>query len=355
MKQKQWEDAERPRHSFDVDDPEVSRLIDEILAELAPYPDLGLLREVFVTGAKLALDETGRGDVKILRTAIKEIRHGFRVFSHYQNRPKVAIFGSARSLPDSEEFQIGVELGRMLVERGYMVITGAGEGIMGAGHLGAGRENSFGLNINLPFEQAANKTIAEDEKLINFNYFFTRKLFFVKESEALVVMPGGFGTMDETFEALTLIQTGKSDVIPIVMLDSPEGIYWKEWEQFVHHCLLERGLISETDRSLYCVTDSVEKVCDEIQTFYHRYHSMRYVDYKTVLVLRLTQPLDDDQVGQLNKEFSDILVEGRIEQCGCLPEEEDEPEIRELPRLKMRFDQQHFSRLREMIDRINRF
>ena len=218
--------------SYDVVDPALSRRIDELLEELQPYPHLDFIREVLVTAVKLAGEDCGRGDLKILRSATKELRYAFKLFSDYRHAKKVTIFGSSRTVPDNPEYQTAVALSRKMAKRGYMVITGAGGGIMEAGNRGAGREHSFGLNIQLPFEQEANPVISGDSKLINFRYFFTRKLFFVKESNAVVLMPGGVGTQDEGFETLTLVQTGRSDPIPIVMLDAPGGTYWKSWYRF---------------------------------------------------------------------------------------------------------------------------
>jgi uncharacterized protein (TIGR00730 family) len=341
---------------YDVDDPKLAGLINQILAELDQFSNLDLLREVFVTGVKLALDDSStRGDLKILRTAVKEIRHAFRVFAQYRDTPKVSVFGSARSLPDDPEFRLAQQLGQRLAETGYMVITGAGDGIMGAAHLGAGREKSIGLNIMLPFEQSANPTIAKDPKLINFRYFFTRKLFFVKESNAIVLMPGGFGTLDEGFETLTLIQTGKAEIVPIIMLDTEGGGYWKAWKRLVEEQLFGGGYISEDDRSLYLITRSLDEACSEINTFYYRYHSARYVDRRRTLVLRLKKGLRDEQVGVLNRDFKDILKQGKIRMCKAFPEEEDEPSLSSLPRLALEFDQVHNGRLRRLIDVINRF
>jgi predicted Rossmann-fold nucleotide-binding protein len=234
-----------------------------------------------------------------------------------------------------------------------MVITGAGDGVMGAGHLGAGRKDSFGLNILLPFEQTPNKTIAGDHKLINFRYFFTRKLFFVKESKAVVFMPGGLGTQDEGFETLTLVQTGRSEPTPIVMLDAPGGTYWKDWNQLVQNQFLGGGYVSPEDEALYFITDDVEEACQEILQFYRVYHSSRYVDRARTLVLRLKKSLSEASIKTLNEEFQDIVLEGSIEACGPFPEEEDEPKLMELPRLSFSFNRRNFGRLRQLIDCIN--
>ncbi len=341
--------------SYDVGDEALSGRIDQVLEELKPYPHLDLIREVLVTGAKLAQEDCGRGDLKILKSSIKELRYAFKVFADYRDVPKVTIFGSSRSQPDDPVFQAAVEFGRKIAEDGYMVITGAGEGIMGAGHLGAGREKSFGLNISLPFEQSANETISGDRKLINFRYFFTRKLFFVKESKAVVLMPGGLGTQDEGFETLTLVQTGRSGPTPIVMLDGPGGTYWKDWQQLFQSQFVATGYVSPEDKALFFITDSVEEARQEIQNFYHCYHSSRYVDHGQTLVLRLNQSLSEASIENLNEEFQDIVREGSIEACGPFQEERDEPDLLELPRLCLSFNRRNFGRLRQLIDRINRF
>lgn len=343
----------RSTHSYDVRDEDLSSQIDRILEELEPYPNLDLIRDIFVTGVKLAKEDCDRGDLKVLRSAIKELRYAFKVFSRYRDVPKVSVFGSARSLPSDSDFQAAVEFGRKMAEAGYMVITGAGGGIMAAGNLGAGREMSFGLNVSLPFEQSANETIEGDRKLIEFRYFFTRKLFFVKESQALVFLPGGFGTQDESFESLTLTQTGRDVPEPLVLLDAPGGTYWKEWYRFVESQLLKKGYISEEDRSLFLITDDVDEACDEIHRFYRRYHSSRYVERGARLVIRLKQSLSEETIESLNTEFQDIIVSGAIEQCEAFPEEGNDTRITDLPRLSLLFNRRNFGRLRELVNRIN--
>ncbi len=343
----------RKHRKYDVRDKGLSSQIDEILEELEPYSNLDLIREIFVTGVKLAQEDCSRGDLKVLRTSLKELRYACRVFSRYRDVPKVSVFGSARSQPSDSDFQTAVEFGRKMAEAGYMVITGAGGGIMAAGNLGAGREQSFGLNISLPFEQSANETIDGDPKLIEFRYFFTRKLFFVKESRALVYLPGGFGTQDETFESLTLTQTGRDVPEPIVLLDAPGGTYWKEWFRFVESQLLEKGYISQEDRSLFIITDDVDEACEEIHRFYRVYHSSRYVEKGERLAIRLKHSLSGEMMESLNTEFHDILVSGSIEQREAFSEEDSEPEIADLPRLSLMFNRRNLGRLRELINRIN--
>jgi uncharacterized protein (TIGR00730 family) len=304
------------------------------------------------TADKLAKDRASRGDAKLLATALKELRYCFKVFAAYRGRRKVTIFGSARTRADHPAYQAAVAFGKRMADAGYMVITGAASGIMEAGHVGAGRENSFGVNIILPFEQGANSVILDDPKLMNMRYFFGRKLVFIKESDAIALFPGGFGTQDELFETLTLIQTGKSHIFPVVLVDEPGGDYWKRWEAFVDECLLRRGYIAPQDKALYTITDSVEAAAAEVTTFYRVYHSMRYV--KGDLVLRLQRPLGERALDELRWEFKDILTGGTFEQTVALPQEANEPAVADLPRLKFRFDRLNHGRLRQLIDFVNR-
>ena len=346
--------AKEVTSSYAIRDERLAQLVEQVLRELQDYPHLDLLRDVFVTGVKLALENCSRGDLKILRASIKELRYGFKVFAGYRDVRKVTIFGSARTGSERPEFQVAQQLARRLAEEQFMVITGAGGGIMQAANQGASRDRSFGLNILLPFEQVANAAIAGDPKLINFRYFFDRKLFFVKESDAIVLLPGGYGTMDEGFEALTLVQTGKKNIVPVVMLDRSGGSYWKGWRRFVQSRLLQDGYTSPQDQYLFAITDEMEVACQEILTFYRRFHSYRYVKQKRNLVLRLKEEIDDSQLGILNGRFADIVVDGRIERCQPFPEEEDEPSRRDLSRLVLSFNQRDFGRLRQLIDTINR-
>jgi uncharacterized protein (TIGR00730 family) len=300
---------------------------------------------------KLNKDGASRGDAKLLASALKELRHCFRVFAAHRGIRKATVFGSARTPVDHPAYQAAVDFSRKMAENGWMVITGAASGIMEAGHVGAGRDMSFGLNILLPFEQGANTVIAGDPKLMNMRYFFTRKLAFIKESDAVVLFPGGFGTHDELFETLTLIQTGKTHVFPIVLVDEPGGTYWTRWQDFVKEDLLARGYISPGDLHLYTITDSVEAAVDECRNFYKVYHSMRYVKGELVLRLQATPPAD--LVEAINKEFADICVGGRFEVCGALPAEANEPALADLPRLKFRFNKHAHGRLRQLINRVN--
>jgi uncharacterized protein (TIGR00730 family) len=310
-----------------------------------------LIQQIHETADKLLRDKANRGDVKLLTTALKELRYAFKVFAPFRQRRKVTVFGSARLKLDHPACRAAVEFGRKSAAADFMVITGAASGIMEAGHVGAGRENSIGVNILLPFEQTANPIIAGDNKLMHLKYFFTRKLLFVKESDAVALFPGGFGTQDEGFEVLTLVQTGKSPLIPLIMVDEPGGDYWKQWLHFVENVLLKRGMISPPDMALFKVTDSVDEAIAEMLNFYRVYHSMRYVGPE--LVLRLKRQLSEATLESIRKEFADIVVSGTFEQSAALPQEANDPHVADLPRLRFHFDRRSLGRLRMLIDIIN--
>ena len=310
-----------------------------------------LIEEMIVTALKMARDEMGVADLKLINRSLKEMRYAAKVFAHYAQKRKVVVFGSARVTSESPEAKVAEEFARTMVGRDYMVITGGGEGIMGAAQKGAGREHSFGLNIRLPFEQAANEIIEGDPKLINFNYFFDRKLNFVKESHAFALFPGGFGTMDETFEILTLMQTGKARIIPIVMLDRPGGDYWQTWVKFLTEYLFKLNLVCEEDFSFFKIADNVDEAVDEILQFYKIYHSARWVGEQ--LVLRICKPLSKNSITELNKKFADLISEGAIVQGSALRQEKNEPEIWNLPRIILTPYRNNFGRFRQLIDAIN--
>lgn len=313
--------------------------------------EIDLLKEILITVLKLSQDNPEHDDLKIIHAALKEMRYAFKLFTPYRHIRKVSVFGSARTLPHEQAYRQAEEFAQKITKKGYMVITGAGEGIMKGAQGGAGRDQSFGMNIYLPFEQSANKFIENDPKLITFKYFFTRKLFFIKETDAIVLFPGGFGTHDEGFEALTLMQTGKSDPVPMVLLDVPRGNYWKAWETYVYEMLLERNLISQEDLSLFKITDNASAAVEEIVRYYSNYHSLRYVNNH--LVIRIKHTPESGMLNRLNQEFSDILVSGNIETSPSLPGESNEPEIQNLPRIIFHFNRRNFGRLRQLIDVIN--
>ncbi|MCG3137140.1 MAG: hypothetical protein HJJLKODD_00983 [Phycisphaerae bacterium] len=320
------------------------------LEEFAPSPHQDLLMEMMVTLSRLAKDRAGRGEVKVLNAALRELRYAFKVFAPYQDTPKVTIFGSARVGEQHPDYIQAKVFAEEIRRRGWMVITGAGDGIMRAGHDGATRDGSFGVAISLPFEQHTNDIIANDPKLVNFKYFFTRKLLFIKEAEAVALFPGGFGTQDEGFEALTLVQTGKANLMPIVMVDHPGGTYWKHWQQYVERELLATGMISPEDMHLFKITDRAEEAVEEICRFYRRYHSARMV-YDD-LVIRLHAPLPDNMVQGLARDFADVITSGSLNQINeALPAENGE--YPHQPRLIFRFNRRLIGRLRQMIDRIN--
>jgi len=326
-------------------------------------PDLAhgsLLLQAMETLLNMAEEDLDRLDWKILSAALLDLEQGFQVFHRYRHVRKISIFGSSRLPSKSPAYQMAVEFARCVTQQGFMVMTGAGGGIMEAGNQGAGAEKSFGLNIQLPFEQDSNPFIAGDEKLIDFKYFFTRKLFFLRESDAIAVFPGGFGTQDEAFECLTLSQTGKSPPVPVVLIDPPGTSYWRDWDAYIHKHLVAGGLISTDDHCLYTVTDNLTTACDAISSFYQVYHSSRYVGDR--LVMRLNRELADTEIHWLNQEFADILLHDQIRKSGSLPEEKDQQEpqpqqvqdqTEHLPRLVCYFNQRDHGRLYQMIAAIN--
>jgi uncharacterized protein (TIGR00730 family) len=310
-----------------------------------------LIEEMIVTALKMARDEMSVADLKLMNRSLKEMRYAAKIFAPYAHFRKVVVFGSARIPPGAPESKVAEEFAHRMTAQKYMVITGGGEGIMGAAQKGAGREHSFGLNIRLPFEQHANEVIEGDPKLINFNYFFDRKLNFVKESHAFALFPGGFGTMDETFEVLTLMQTGKSRIIPVVMLDRPGGDYWQTWMKFLTEYLNKLGLVSSEDFSFFKIASDIEVAVQEILQFYKIYHSTRWVGEQ--LVIRINRHLSSEAVAELNKKFSDIVREGQIVQGSALRVEKNEPAIWDLPRLILTPYRDKFGRFRQLIDAIN--
>ena len=307
--------------------------------------------EIIENALKLLTDVKDTGDVRVIQTALRELRYSFRLFAPYASKRKVSIFGSARTQPDRVEYQQAVEFGHKIVAAGFMVITGAGPGIMQAGHEGAGPENSFGVNIRLPWEQGANPVIAEDKKLITFKYFFTRKLIFIRHSDAIVLFPGGFGTLDEGYEAITLMQTGKSQLMPLVLVDRPGGTYWKTWDIHIREELLRNKLISPPDLNLYQITDSTDEAVKVITRFYRNFHSTRFV--KELFIIRLKNAPTESALAALNEDFADIIVDGKIHVVQPTPEEVEHGEHLELKRIAFNFNRRDYGRLRQMIDVLN--
>jgi uncharacterized protein (TIGR00730 family) len=347
--------ARSRRRRYELADPELNQLIEELIDRAQEVygkrSGADLIRQVVVSALRLMRDDASSGDLKLINSALKELRHSFSVFGPYKHVRKVAVFGSARTEPGHPDWEQARSFAERMVAEGWMVITGAGDGIMGAAQGGAGRESSFGVNIRLPLEQNANVVIAGDPKLINFRYFFTRKVVFVKEAHAIALFPGGFGTHDEGFEALTLMQTGKGELLPVVFVDAPGGSYWREWIAYLGSHLRGRGMIGEEDLSLFRVTDDLGTAVEEITGFYRNYHSSRYVD--DLLVLRVRRGPDQEQLDGLNREFSDILTSGKIEVRTVLPREAGE--VDHYPRVTLRFNHSNVGRLRQLIDRLNSF
>jgi len=340
---------------YELGDAELDGQIRRLVCAAAPrgggvQPDADLAEELIVTALKLLRDQADRADLRLINTAVKELRYAFRVFSRYRDFRKVAVFGSARIPPSNPNYALAEKLAAHLAwEQGWMVMTGAGPGIMEAANRGAG-ERSFGVNIRLPFEDAANPYVPPD-KVVNFRYFFSRKVVFVKEAHAFVLFPGGFGTLDETLETLTLMQTGKSDLHPVVLMEAAGTGYWQEWLDFVAHTLVPQGMITEGDLGLARFTTSADEAAEEITRFYANYHSQRYVDGR--LVLRLLHAPSEEQVEELNELFPDLLVTGRIEAIEATPAEVEDGDQPHLPRLRLHFNRRSLGRLRAMIDHLN--
>ncbi|MDB6055293.1 MAG: hypothetical protein JWN25_2816 [Verrucomicrobiales bacterium] len=332
-------------------DPELKRKVRELIAFKGGGYNEDDVEDILINGLKLLTDVKDRGDIRVIRTTIRELRYAFRSFAPYADIRKVTIFGSARTLPSKQEYQQAVDFARKIAAAGYMVITGAGPGIMQAGHEGAGTEKSFGANIRLPWEQGANPIIHQDKKLITFKYFFTRKLTFVRHSDAFVLFPGGFGTLDEGYEAITLMQTGKSRVMPLVLVDRPGGTYWKTWDKNIREHLLRDQLISPDDLHLYQITDDADQAVKWITRFYRNYQSSRWV--RDLLVIRLKHQPSPSAIEALNEDFADIIVGEKIHATGPTHEEQEDHDVLHLPRLAFGFDRRHYGRLRQLIDTIN--
>lgn len=338
-----------------ADDPRVVAALDELIAQFGGRPgsfDARLVRELMQTALKLIPDGRDTGEIKLLCNSVKELRYAYNVFARFREPHKVTIFGSARTPENHPDFIACVEFSRLMAEAGWMAITGAGMGIMQAGHVGPGRSASFGVAIRLPFETSANPVIAGDEKLINFRYFFTRKLMFMSQAEAVALFPGGFGTLDEAYEALTLVQTGKSMPMPIVMVEGAGGGYWEGWDHFVRTQLLARGWISPEDPRIYHIAPTPADAAAHIIRFYRNYHSLRYV--RDDLVIRLRAPLRPHDVALLEDEFRHIIKTGGVTQHPG-PIDGENADHPALPRLVFRHTRSKYGVLRALIDRINDF
>ena len=346
--------AQKPRRRhYSTGDEALDARIAELVAVAGRTNDSDLLEEMIKTCFRLDRDRSDRGEMKLVNAALKEFAYAFKVFKGYKSYRKVGIFGSARTVPQDPAYEVARHFAAAMAAKNWMVITGAGPGIMAAGHEGAGAERSFGAAIRLPMESEPNLFIEGDAKLINFKYFFTRKVTFLKESDAFALLPGGFGTLDEAFELLTLMQTGKSDVKPIILLEEPGGTYWTEWLRFVQERLLERGLVSKEDLLMVKRTDTVEQAVQEIVRFYSNYQSQRYVDGQ--LVLRLLRLPPREGLEKLALSFADIMREPGLQPVEASAREIDDGDALELRRLALEFSQTSFGRLRQLVDALNRY
>lgn len=328
-------------------------LIDQML-DLCEVHHPAIIREMIISALKTGQENDYPADLKMMRSTMKEMRYTSKLFGAHRDRKKVTIFGSARTDPSDPVYQKCVTFARQLVRHGYMVITGGGGGIMQAGNEGAGAENSFAVNIRLPFEQETNPVMQNSPNVITYKYFFNRKVAFLKEADAVALFPGGFGTLDEAMETLTLMQTGKNPPMPLVLIDDDEGSFWGPWLDFVKMTMLKRGLISGLDMSLFSITRDPLEAAQIINDFYRVYHSSRWVD--STLVIRLNRPLDSEQVATLESEFSEIIEAGsHLQITRALPEEHDQPDLLDLPRLVFRFDRRNYGLLKAFIRRLNAF
>lgn len=334
-------------------DPAIQRQLSDLITTISGVDEKQyehrLVQDLMTAALKLLPDGRDTGELKLMAAAVKELRYAYRVFGQYPDIKKVTIFGSARTPETHPDYKAAVEFSRLMAENQWMAITGAGDGIMKAGHEGPGREASFGVAIRLPFETSANTVIAGDEKLINFRYFFTRKLMFLSQCDAVAVYPGGFGTMDEVYEVLTLVQTGKSSMIPIVLLEGDGIRYWDEWHEFATEKLLGHGMINDEDRQLYKICRTAEEGVEEIVNFYRNYHSSRYV--RDDLIIRMNYAISEEDLASINDEFAMLVKSGSIVQSGPYAEEDDHLDR---PRLVFTHTRHNFAVVRKLIDRINK-
>lgn len=335
----------------DAQPDELTSAVDEIMADAGITTNRALIRRMLSTSILLGQEDTERLDLKIASAALVEMRDAFRLFKPYAGVPKVTVFGSARTTQDDPLYVQARSVASALAERGWMVVTGAGPGIMQAAAEGAGEKMALGVSIRLPFEEKPDAVVADDTHRVEMKYFFTRKLMLVKESTGFVCLPGGFGTLDEMFELLTLQQTGKAEPIPIVLLDEPGGNFWRGLERFVTDSLIPAGVISPDDFDRVLVTDSAEKAVAEITEFWRNYDSLRWAD--DVLVLRLKHPPTVAEIDALNEEFAHLLAEGRIESATAFPREVADRDRLDLPRLSLRLRQREVGGLYRLIDAVN--
>jgi uncharacterized protein (TIGR00730 family) len=339
--------------SFSRTNETIDQLITQLIEISGGIHQPQIIREMLLSALKIGQETDYLADLKLINRTLREMRFTTQVFGPYRGRKKVTIFGSARTQPGDEMYQKCLRFSRMLADKGYMIITGGGPGIMQAGNEGAGSENSFAVNIRLPFEQKPNPIMYRNPRLVTYKYFFNRKVAFVKEADAVAVFPGGFGTLDEAMEVFTLVQTGKTSPKPLILVDDGDG-YWERFFDFVKESLLVKGFISGEDFSLFTITKDEQEAIEVIDTFYRTYHSLRFIENR--LVIRLNKQLAPEQIATLEDEFSELIGKGdRIHCCGLFPEEQDEPDLVALPRISFLFDHHHYGLLMAFINRINTF
>lgn len=337
-----------------INDENIIKSIQELIQTFGGAPDSfesELVMQLIQTSLRLLTEGHDLGQLKLITRALKELRYAYHIFNQYPNIQRVSIFGSARTPEDHPDYAVAKQFSKMMAESGWFCITGGANGIMRAGLEGheAEKESGFGLSIRLPFEDSTQSIINGDRKLIHFRYYFTRKLMFMSHAHAVAAFPGGFGTMDELFEVLTLMQTGKSHILPVVLLEGENGGYWKGWVEFVKKQFLGNGWISPDDENFFYQAPSVEQGVAHIHQFYNRYHSSRFV--RDDLVIRLKTPLSQQTVEELNRKYKKLIQSGEMRQCSALPEEK---EFAELPRLCFHYTRHNMGLLRALIDDINK-
>jgi uncharacterized protein (TIGR00730 family) len=342
---------EKTDREYEIGNSIIDDEINQLIKKIGVKDTADLAREIVTSAVKIGIESQDLYDLKLVNATLKEIRYGFKVFSAYRDTRKVLIFGSARSKPSSPEYKMAKSIASRMCKKGFMVVTGGGPGVMEAGNRGAPEGKDFALNIRLPYEQKPNPYVSLEDKLINFKYFFTRKLFFVKETDATVVFPGGFGTLDECFEMLTLVQTGKAKPRPIILME-PQGMtFWKDCLKFIKKQLSDGGYISNEDVNLYTVASSVDDGVQYIQRFYSVYHSLRFDTDKTII--RLNHEISDMLLKRINKKFSDLLTSGEFERAEATEHEIKSNEYPDLPRIQFNFNRRNYGKLYGLIHELN--
>jgi uncharacterized protein (TIGR00730 family) len=343
---------EKTSKEYGTGNKEVDQKIDTLISEVGVKDTTGLARDIVISSVKIAMESQDLYDLNLVNAALKEIRYGFKVFSAYRDTRKVLIFGSARSRPSSPEYKMAKSFAARMCKRGYMVVTGGGPGVMEAGNRGAPEGKDFALNIRLPFEQHPNPYVSLEDKLINFKYFFTRKLFFVKETDATAIFPGGFGTLDECFEVLTLVQTGKAKPRPIVLMEPLGKTFWKDCLKFVKKQLSDGGYISAEDVNLYTIVSTVDEGVRYIESFYRVFHSLRFDEKCTII--RCNSEIPDATLKRINSKFKTILIDGEYTRAQPTEHEIANNEFTELPRIQFNFNRRNYGALYALIHELNR-